>query len=58
MHLIKALGEQHRFRQRGKCDFCARENVFVERDLQTILPAGGLMSRAALICEACVKSGG
>jgi len=58
MHLIKALGEQHKFRQRGKCDFCARENVLVERDLQTILPAGGLMSRTALICEACAKSSG
>ena len=58
MHHLKALGEQHKSRQRGKCDFCARENVFVERDLQTILPAGGLMTRAALICEACAKSSG
>jgi len=39
-------------RHRGKCDFCGETNVFVEMDLQTMIP-NGAMPRAALICARC-----
>jgi hypothetical protein len=52
MHVLKALGTPAP-KTRGKCDFCGESNVFVERDLQTMIPAGGLLTRAALICRAC-----
>jgi HEAT repeat protein len=54
MHLIKALG-QPKPKPRGKCDFCGESNVFVEHDLDTMIPTGDL-PRAALICEACAKN--
>jgi len=55
MHLLKALGTPVP-KRRGKCDFCGENNVFVERDLSTPIPAGGLMTRAALICETCART--
>jgi hypothetical protein len=39
-------------RQRGKCDFCGQTDVFVEMDLQTMIP-NGEFPRAALICARC-----
>ena len=44
-------------RERGKCDFCGRTEVFVERDIETMIPAGA-MDRIALICEECAVSVG
>lgn len=41
-------------KQRGKCDFCGRIDLFVERDLQTMIP-NGEMPRPALICADCAK---
>lgn len=55
MTVLKALGAPKPI-QRGKCDFCAQTNVVVEQDLQTLIPAGGLMMRAALICGRCAGS--
>lgn len=40
--------------ERGKCDFCGESNVFVERDLETMIPTTGL-PRPALICEHCAQ---
>jgi hypothetical protein len=37
---------------RGKCDFCGQNNVFVERDLDTMIPEGN-EQRAAWVCEKC-----
>jgi hypothetical protein len=37
---------------RGKCDFCGQSNVFVERDLDTMIPSGN-EQRAAWTCENC-----
>jgi hypothetical protein len=42
-------------KQRGKCDFCGATDVFVERDLQTMIPNGDL-PRAALICANCAAA--
>lgn len=42
-------------KQRGKCDFCGRTDVFVERDLETMIPDGAL-PRAAWICAACAAT--
>jgi hypothetical protein len=41
-------------KQRGKCDFCGETDVFVRRDLDTMIPTDG-MPRAAWICDACAK---
>lgn len=40
-------------KERGKCDFCGMTNVFVERDLQTMIPSGDF-PRIALICGECI----
>ena len=37
---------------RGKCDFCAATDVFVERDFQTMIPTGNDM-RPAPACAKC-----
>lgn len=42
-------------RQRGKCDFCAASNVFVEYQFDTMIPTGDL-PRAAMICDTCAKT--
>jgi hypothetical protein len=42
-------------RQQGKCDFCGQQNVLVERDFDTMIPAAGL-SRPALICDRCAQN--
>ena len=42
-------------RQRGRCDFCGERDVFVERDLETMIPADG-QQRAAWVCERCAPS--
>jgi hypothetical protein len=39
-------------RVRGRCDFCGEPDVFVERDLETMIPTGDL-PRPALTCERC-----
>ena len=39
-------------KERGKCDFCGETNVFVDLDLQTMIPTAGY-PRPALICESC-----
>jgi hypothetical protein len=39
-------------KQRGKCDFCGETGVYVEMDLQTMIP-NGEFPRAALICARC-----
>ena len=41
-------------KQRGRCDFCGQANVFVERDLDTMIPSGS-ETRAAWVCESCEK---
>lgn len=41
-------------RQRGRCDFCGESNVFVEKDLETMIPTGDL-PRPALICDRCKR---
>jgi hypothetical protein len=50
---LHALGRPVQ-RQRGKCDFCSERNVFVERDFDTMIPAGDL-PRPALICDRCAQ---
>lgn len=40
---------------RGKCDFCGETNVLVSRDLNTLIPTGGL-PRAANVCDACAQT--
>jgi hypothetical protein len=40
---------------RGKCDFCGACNVFVEQDLDTLIPTPE-QPRPALICDHCVRS--
>jgi len=40
-------------KKRSKCDFCGATNVLVERDLQTMMPAGNF-PRIALICGECL----
>lgn len=40
---------------RGKCDFCGETNVFVSRDLNTMIPTNGL-PRAANVCETCAQT--
>jgi HEAT repeat protein len=42
-------------KRRGRCDFCGASDVFVDRDLETMIPADGF-PRAAWICEQCKKS--
>jgi hypothetical protein len=42
-------------RQRGKCDFCGEMNVFVDRDLETMIPTDGL-PRPALACDRCSQA--
>ncbi len=54
MHTLRALG-QRQPRERGKCDFCGESGVFVERDLETLIP-GADAYRPAWICERCVKT--
>jgi hypothetical protein len=39
-------------KERGKCDFCGLSNVFVTRDMETMIPTDGL-PRAAWICDQC-----
>jgi hypothetical protein len=39
-------------KRRGRCDFCGEFDVFVELDLETMIPTEDL-PRAALVCEAC-----
>jgi hypothetical protein len=41
---------------RGRCDFCGRTNVEVDRELDTMIPTGDL-PRAAWICEQCAQTG-
>lgn len=42
-------------KRRGKCDFCGATDVFVELELQTMIPTGD-MPRAALICARCAAA--
>lgn len=53
---IVALRVAHRSapKERGKCDFCGRADVFVERDYSTMIPIGA-DSRAAWACETCAN---
>lgn len=47
---------QVRYRpERGKCDFCARENVPVSQDSSVDIPDGAF-TRAARICTDCQGS--
>ena len=46
------LAGRPEIKMRGKCDFCAATNVFVERDLETMIPEGSVV-RAALMCAEC-----
>ena len=39
-------------RKKGRCDFCGEHDVFVERDLETMIPTDDL-PRAALVCDRC-----
>ena len=41
---------------RGKCDFCGETGIFVERNLDTMIPADPL-PRAAFICAECARDG-
>ena len=50
------LGSRPVLRQNGKCDFCGRSDVLVERDLDTMIPTVAL-PRPALICERCARVG-
>lgn len=51
---LKLAGHRE-MKPRGKCDFCGKTNVPVVKDLDTMIPTGG-MPRAALICDDCAKS--
>lgn len=42
-------------RKRGKCDFCGATEVFVDYQLDTLIPTNGL-PRAALICDRCTET--
>jgi hypothetical protein len=42
-------------RRKGKCDFCGETNVFVERDLETMIPTDAL-PRPALTCDRCAPA--
>ena len=53
MAFLWNVGRSER-RVRGKCDFRATENVFVDWDLQTMIPDGN-EQRAARICGQCAK---
>lgn len=39
-------------KERGKCDFCGESDVFVTREMNTLIPTDGL-HRTAWICERC-----
>jgi HEAT repeat protein len=43
-------------RTRGRCDFCGRDNIPIERDLTTMIPSAAA-PRPALICERCARAG-
>lgn len=43
-------------RQRGKCDFCGATGVFVDYELQTMIPTESGSQRAAWICEPCAQT--
>jgi hypothetical protein len=44
-------------KKRGKCDFCGQADVIVDFALDTLIPTGDGLSRAALICEPCAQAG-
>jgi hypothetical protein len=46
------LAARPEVKMRGKCDFCAATDVFVERDFQTMIPMGN-DTRPALTCAKC-----
>ena len=50
------LAGKPEIKRRGKCDFCGETGVFVQLDLQTMIPTD-TYPRAALICDACMKKG-
>jgi hypothetical protein len=50
--LLAKLAGRPAPRQRGRCDFCGEPNVFVVRDLETMIPTGDL-PRPALVCDRC-----
>ena len=54
MHHLLAQGRAV-IKTRGKCDFCAAANVFVERDGETQIP-DGTQYRYAWMCATCRKS--
>ncbi|MDQ2732263.1 MAG: HEAT repeat domain-containing protein [Armatimonadota bacterium] len=54
LHTTMLLG-RGTVRQKGRCDFCGENNLFVERDYATTIPTGS-DNRLALICEGCVRT--
>lgn len=50
--LLAKLAARPAPRQRGRCDFCGEPDVFVDRDLDTMIPTADL-PRPALVCERC-----
>lgn len=48
---IRALGRPQP-RRKGRCDFCGAHDVFVDQDLDTMIPTDDL-PRAALLCSDC-----
>jgi HEAT repeat protein len=53
--LTDVLAARPPARTRGRCDFCGENDVLVDRDLETMIPTGG-MPRAAWICAGCARS--
>ncbi len=45
---------QSAYPQRGKCDFCGRNDISVTTDFETEIPDDGRM-RFSLVCEACAN---
>lgn len=54
---LQALGRGP-VRERGTCDFCGTRHVWVERDLETMIPTTTTSTRPAWVCEACLTARG
>jgi hypothetical protein len=52
--LRQQLAARSTGQQRGKCDFCGQSDVWVTRDLHTVIPTATL-SRAAWVCVECAR---
>jgi hypothetical protein len=53
---VMRLAGRGEVRRRGKCDFCGESDVFVDFELNTMIPSDGGMPRAALICQHCAQT--